>query len=214
MQAIIGQKLGMTQVFQGGAQIDVTVIKAGPCVVVQRKSQANDGYEAVQLGYLDQKPSRATRSRIGHCKKANAAPQRVLREVRLDEGEQVQVGDQVTVEQLFAEGDYVDISGVTKGRGFQGVVRRHRMSGGKEAHGHTSHRRIGSIGQRESPARIFKNKRMPGHMGHRKITVQNLPVVQVRSAEHVILVRGAVPGPVGGLLMVRKSIKRKAVKAS
>ncbi len=208
MNALIGKKLGMTQVFdEHGSQVPVTVIQAGPCTVVQRKTAANDGYESAQLGFDEQKEKRLTKSLQGHFKKGGAAARRVLREVRLDAGDDVKVGDTVNAS-LFAEVPYVDVIGMTKGRGFQGVVKRHGFVGGPGGHGSMMHRRSGSIGNRTWPARIFKNRRMSGHMGHTSITVQNLKVVQVRGDESVILVRGAIPGPVGAIVMVRKAIKR------
>jgi large subunit ribosomal protein L3 len=208
MQGIIGKKLGMTQVYdQNGHHVPVTVIEVGPCSVLQRKITARDGYEAVQLGYLEQKEHRLTKPELGHLKKSGATPKRVVREFRVGADHAAKAGDTITAE-IFDGVAYVDIRGVTKGQGFQGVVKRHRMGGGPAAHGHTSHRRPGSIGMRTKPGRIFKNKRMPGHMGHVNITVQNLKVVQVRKEDNAILVRGAVPGPTGSILLVSKAIKR------
>ncbi|HMO50862.1 MAG TPA: 50S ribosomal protein L3 [Kiritimatiellia bacterium] len=208
MQGLLGKKLGMTQVYdQEGRHIPVTVIGLGPCVVVQRKVAARDGYEAVQLGFLDQKEQRVNKPLLGHFKKAGASAKRVLREFRVGADETAKEGDTLTAE-VFEGVTYVDVSGVTKGRGFQGVVKRHGMGGGPAAHGHTSHRRPGSIGMRTQPGRIFKNKRLPGHMGHVNITVQNLRVVQVRKDDNAILVEGAVPGPTGSILVVKKAIKK------
>lgn len=215
MQGLIGKKIGMTQVFdEQGAQVPVTVIQVGPCVVVQRKGAA-EGYHAVQLGFLDQKESRLTKPVQGHFKKAGVAAKRVLREVRLDEGEDVKVGDTVGAT-LFEGVTHVDVIGMTKGRGFQGVVKRHGFAGGPGGHGSMMHRRTGSIGNRTWPARVFKNRRMAGHMGHVRVTVQNLKVVQVRNEDNVILVRGAIPGPTGCVLIVRKALKKpsKAAKKS
>lgn len=211
MKAIIGKKVGMTQVFDAeGRQVPVTVIETGPCTVVQKKTFDKDGYDAVQLGYEDQKEQRLTRALNSHFKKANAAPKRVLREVRLEPGDEVELGQEVNAS-MFADVSHVDVTGVTKGRGFQGVVRRHGMRGGRGTHGSTTHRGPGSVGQCEYPARIFKNKKMPGQMGHVRVTTQNLKVEQVRPEDNVILVRGAVPGPVGGVLMVRKALKKVSV---
>ncbi len=210
MNGLIGKKLGMTQVYdEAGRCVPVTVIAAGPCVVVQRKSSARDGYDAVQLGYAAQKESRATKAALGRFKKAGVPAQRVLREVRVAAEADVKEGAEVTAA-IFEGVSHVDVSGVTKGQGYQGVVKRHRMGGGPQSHGHMSHRRIGAIGQRTWPARIMKNKRMPGHMGNLNVTTQNLRVVQVRPADNVILVEGAVPGPTGGLLLVNKSVKKAA----
>ncbi|MFH0907775.1 MAG: 50S ribosomal protein L3 [bacterium] len=214
MNGIIGKKLGMTQVFDDkGQHAAVTVIATGPCVVVQRKTVENDGYNAVQLGFLDQKEQRLTKAAAGHFKKGGVTAKRILKEFRLEDGEELKAGDAVSAN-IFDGVPYVDIIGVTKGRGFQGVVKRHDMAGGPAAHGHMSHRRVGAIGQRTWPARILKNKRMPGHMGNVSITVQNLRVVQVRPDDHVILVEGAVPGPTGGIIVVRKAVKKKAAKKS
>ena len=210
MQGLIGKKLGMTQVYdEAGRHVPVTVIAAGPCVVVQRKSGSRDGYDAVQLGFAEQKAQRLSKAAAGRFKKAGVAPQRVLREVAVPADADIQEGATVTAA-IFEGVSHVDISGVTKGQGYQGVVKRHRMGGGPQSHGHMSHRRIGAIGQRTWPSRIMKNKRMPGHMGNLSITTQNLRVVQVRAADNVILVEGAVPGPTGGLLLVKKSIKKAA----
>lgn len=208
MQGIIGKKLGMTQVYdQDGQHVPVTVIEVGPCVVLQRKHADRDGYEAVQLGFIDQKEQRLSKPLQGQFKKAGVAPKRIVREFRVAADHAAKPGDTITSE-IFEQTTYVDVLGVTKGRGFQGVVKRHRMGGGPAAHGHTSHRRPGSIGMRTQPGRIFKNKRMPGHMGNVNITVQNLKVVQVRKEDNAILVRGAIPGPTGSIVLVRKAIKK------
>ncbi len=210
MKALIGRKIGMTRVFDAdGRQVAVTVLQAGPCVVVQRKRVDRDGYEAAQLGFEPCKPSRATRAAIGHAKTAGQGPFRVLREVPLEPGEDPKPGDTVTAA-IFSKGEFVDVTGVTKGRGFQGVMRRHGMAGQPASHGHTMHRRPGSVGMRELPGHILKNKRMPGHMGHVRVTVQHLRAVDVRPEDHLLLVHGAVPGPVGGLVMIRRSIKKAA----
>ena len=214
MQGIIGKKLGMTQVFDDkGAQVPVTVIQAGPCVVVQRKTGGVDGYEAVQLGFEDRKEKGTGKPGLGHFKKAGISPKRFLQEVRLAAGEDAKVGDSVTVD-IFQGVEYVDVIGVTKGRGFQGVVKRHGFKGGPAAHGSMFHRRSGSIGNRTWPARVMKNRRMGGHMGDVRCTTQNLKVVQVRPEDHVLLVRGAVPGPTGATVLVRKAIKKTVKKAS
>lgn len=210
MQGLIGKKLGMTQVYdEAGRYVPVTVISAGPCVVVQRKTSARDGYDAVQLGYVTQKESRLSKAAVGRFKKAGVAPQRLLREVSVPADSEVKEGAEVTAS-IFEGVSHVDISGVTKGQGYQGVVKRHRMGGGPQSHGHMSHRRIGSIGQRTWPSRIMKNKRMPGHMGNVNITTQNLRVVQVRPADNVILVEGAVPGPTGAFVVIKKALKKAA----
>lgn len=208
MKGIIGKKVGMTRVFDdAGVQVAVTVIQAGPCVVVQRKSAEGDGYDAVQLGFEDRKEQRVAKPMKGHFKKAGVAPQRVLCEIRLDKGEDAKVGDKVTAA-MFDGVTHVDVIGTTKGRGFAGVVRRHGFGGGWAAHGSMMHRRSGAIGNRTWPARVFKNKRMAGHMGNVRVTTQNLKVVQVRPEESVILVRGAVPGPAGEIVIVQKATKK------
>ncbi len=212
MNALIGRKIGMTRVFDAdGRQLAVTVLQAGPCVVVQRKRADRDGYDAAQLGFEPCTPSRATRAEIGHAKAAGG-PFRVLREVPLEPGEDPKPGDTVTAA-IFSKGEFVDVTGVTKGRGFQGVMRRHGMAGQPASHGHTMHRRPGSIGMRELPGHILKNKRMPGHMGHVRVTVQHLRTVDVRPDDHLLLVQGAVPGPVGGLVVIRRSLKKAAKKS-
>lgn len=213
MNGLIGKKLGMTQVYDdAGRFVPVTVIAAGPCVVVQRKTAARDGYDAVQLGYAEQKESRVGKAQAGRFKKAGVSARRVLREVAVPADADVKEGAEITAS-IFEGVSHVDVSGVTKGRGYQGVVKRHRMGGGPQSHGHMSHRRIGAIGQRTWPARIMKNKRMPGHMGNLHVTTQNLRVVQVRAADNVLLVEGAVPGPTGGLVLVKKALKKAAKKS-
>lgn len=212
MNGLIGRKMGMTQVFdEDGRQVNVTALEVGPCVVVQVKTEASDGYDAVQLGYGAQKKQRLTKPAAGHQKKAGVEPVRVLREFVLDAGEEVKPGDTVTAA-MFEGVSHVDVTGVTKGRGFQGVMRRYGFGGGRASHGSGTHRGPGSIGMKVSPARVFKGKKMPGHMGSDRVTAQNLRMVQVRGEDNVILVEGAVPGPTGGLVMVRKAIK-KAAKA-
>jgi large subunit ribosomal protein L3 len=213
MNGIIGRKIGMTQVFdETGTQYNVTVIEAGPCTVVQRKTQERDGYDAVQLGFEPQKEQRLTKPEQGHFKKAGVTPQKVLREFDVEPDSETKAGDEVTVAQ-FEGVPYVDIVATSKGRGFQGVMRRHGFGGGRATHGSGGHRRPGSIGMKEEPARVFKGKKLPGHMGNERVTTQNLKVVQVRGEDNALLVEGAVPGPVGGLVMVRKAIKKPAVKS-
>jgi len=208
MQTLIGKKIGMTRVYDAdGVQVPVTVVQVGPCTVVQRKSKDADGYEAVQLGFGAQKESRLGKPLQGHFKKAGAAPAKVLREVRVDAAEGAKPGDVVTAK-VFEGVKFVDVLGRTKGRGFQGVVKRFGFAGGRASHGGGWNRKPGSIGNREWPARIFKNKRLPGHMGSVDVTTQNLRVVQVLADDHALLLEGAVPGPVGGIVLVRKAIKK------
>jgi large subunit ribosomal protein L3 len=211
MQGLIGRKLGMTQVYDAdGNRVAATVIEVGPCAVVQRKTKAADGYDAVQLGYLEIKESRTSKPAMGAFRKGGVTPRRVMREFRLDEGDDPKAGDAVSVA-IFEGIGYVDVTGVSKGRGFAGVVRRYRMAGGPLTHGGHSKRRVGSIGQNSFPARVMRGKRMPGHMGHVRVTQQNLRVVAVRPEDNAIVVQGAVPGPTGGIVLVRKALK-KAVK--
>lgn len=208
MQGLIGKKVGMTQVYDdNGVQIPVTVIEVGPCVVVQRKIADRDGYEAVQLGFEEQKEHRIRKPQLGHFKKANVTPAKIVREFRVDADCETKEGDTLTAEILDGV-NYVDVTGVTKGRGFQGVVKRHGMSGGRATHGSGMHRRPGSIGMNTTPAKVHKNRRMPGQMGNTRVTVQNLKVVQLRKDDNAILVEGAVPGPNGGIVYVSKAIKK------
>jgi large subunit ribosomal protein L3 len=209
MKSLIGKKLGMTQIFdEEGKLIPVTVIEAGPCSVVQRKTVATDGYEAVQLGYGVQKPERVAKPLAGHFKKAGVGTLRELREVRVEAGDEAKAGDTLTAS-VFEGVNFVDISGVTKGKGFQGVMKRHNFGGGRATHGSHFHRTTGSIGMKEKPGRVFKGKKMAGQMGSTDVTVQSLKVIQVRAAENLILVKGAVPGANGTTVVVREALKRK-----
>ncbi len=209
---ILGKKLGMTQVYdEKGILHPVTVIAAGPCAVLQKKMPATDRYAAYQIGFDDYKEKAATAAAKGHFKKANTTPKRFIREFLASEGEDLNIGDQITVAR-FTTGQFVDVIGISKGKGFQGVVRRHRFAGGGAAHGSKSHRRPGTIGMRAWPGRIWKNARMPGHMGVVRITTQNLPVMQVRESENILILRGSVPGSVGSYLVVRPAIKKTIPK--
>lgn len=208
MNGLIGRKVGMTQVFaETGEQIAVTVIELGPCVVLQRKTSEKDGYEAVQVGFDAQKEHRVTKPLLGHYKKAGATPRKVIQEFRTDAETELKSGDEVKVD-LFTDVKHVDITGQTKGRGFQGVVKRWNFGGGRKTHGGHMHRRGGSIGQCVSPARVMKGRKMPGHMGNRRRTIQNLEVIAVRADDNALLIRGAVPGPNGGIVTVNKSLKK------
>ena len=207
---LIGKKLGMTQVYTpGGELVPVTVIQAGPCTVVQAKSAPSDGYAAVQIGFGAKKPQRATKAYREHCVKVGKGVFQVLREFRLEDGaEALAPGDELAVDRVFKEGDLVDVTGVTKGRGYSGVVKRHGFGGFPASHGtHEYFRHGGSIGNRSFPGRVFKNKRMAGQYGTDRITTQNLEVVAVRPAEPLLLVRGAVPGARGGVVVVRPAVK-------
>ena len=207
---LLGKKLGMTQVFaKGGELVPVTVIQAGPCTVVQKRTPNKDGYEAVQIGFGEKKTQRLTKAEREHRKKAGKMVS-VLREFR--DGGDLEVGSELKVGDLFKEGDLIDVTGVSKGRGYQGVIKRHHFSGSNATHGaHEYFRHGGSIGNRTHPGRVFKNKRMAGHMGDERVTTQNLAVVAVRADDNVLLVRGAVPGARGGLLVIRPAIKAQAV---
>lgn len=204
---ILGKKLGMTRIFtEDGRWIDVTVLEAGPCTVVQRKTTENDGYDAVQLGFGKAKESRCTKPLSGHYKRAGVEPKKALKEMRVAQESELKTGDEITAD-IFNEGDHVDVSATSKGKGFAGVIKRHGFKGGPGGHGSHFHRAPGSIGQSADPAKVYKNKKMPGHMGHRRVTVQNLEVVTVDASKNLLLVRGCVPGATGGLVTVRKTLK-------
>lgn len=215
ISSLLGKKLGMTQVYDAqNVLVPVTVVEAGPCTVVQVKTAETDGYNAVQIGFSQKKAKNTSAGELGHAKKASLenAP-RVLSEVRLKDAPTLKVGDTVNVT-AFAEGQLVDVIGVTKGKGFQGVVRRFRVAGGPASHGSMFHRRIGSIGMRQTPGRSWKNQAMPGHMGNEKRTVQNLRVVKIIADKNLILVKGAIPGANGDDVIVRSAIKgQKAANA-
>jgi large subunit ribosomal protein L3 len=204
---IIGRKVGMTQLFdKEGLVHPGTVIKAGPCVVVQAKTVDRDGYESVQLGLVEERPARATKPIAGHYKKANVPPTRVRREVPLAPGgDPLKPGDQVLVS-VFADGDQVDVIGTSRGKGFQGVVKRHHFRGGAATHGSMFHRAPGSIGASSFPSRVIKGMRAAGRMGGDRVTVRNLRVLQVDAENHLLVVEGAVPGAPDGYLVVRKAV--------
>jgi large subunit ribosomal protein L3 len=213
VNGILGIKLGMTQVFaEDGKVVPCTVLQAGPCVVVQRRSKDKDGYEAAQLGLVEfVKPQRVNKPLTGHFKKADVAPVKFLREVRLDEGDETKVGDRVLVEN-FQPGEFVDVTGVSKGRGFAGGVKRWHYRGGDATHGSMFHRAPGSIGASSFPSRVWPNQHFPGHLGHDRVTAKNLRVVKIDAEENLMLVRGAVPGPNGAYIVIRRA--RKARRAS
>ena len=207
---IIGRKVGMTQVFEAdGTVVPGTVIKAGPCVVVQAKSAAKEGYEAVQLGLVDETPAKANKPTAGHFKAAAAPPTRVRREIKLvPGGDAPKAGDQVLVD-IFKMGERVDVIGSSRGRGFQGVVKRHHFGGGAATHGSMFHRAPGSIGASSFPSRVVKGMRAAGRMGGDRVTTRNLKVVRVDADNHLLVVRGAVPGAPGGIVMVRRAVAAK-----
>jgi large subunit ribosomal protein L3 len=208
---IIGRKVGMTQVFGAdGVVTPVTVLKAGPCVVVQTKTAGNDGYEAIQLGFVEETPARVNKPTAGHFAKANVPPTRVRREVKAKKGDEpLKSGEQVLVSAVFAEGDVVDVIATSKGRGFQGVIKRHNFRGGAATHGSMFHRAPGGIGASSFPSRVIKGKKFPGHMGDDRVTERNLKVVRIDVDNHLLLVRGAVPGAPGGYVVIRKAIAAK-----
>lgn len=204
---ILGKKIGMTQVFRADGQVvPVTLLKAGPCIVVQRKTPATDGYDAVQLGLMEfAKANKATKPAAGHLKKANAEGVRFLREVKLRPGDDdLKQGDRILVDQ-FKPLDKVDVIGVSKGRGFASIIKRHHFHGGPESHGSMFHRAPGSIGASSFPSRVFPGMRMAGHMGTQQVTIRNLEVVEVDAEDNVLMIKGAVPGPNGGYVVVRRA---------
>lgn len=205
-EGILGKKFGMSQVFmEKGRVVPVTVVQAGPCVIVQKKTTEKDGYSAAQLGF-DQCPERlANKPRTGHIKKAGAKPVRLIMEMK---GEFPDVGSEITLD-IFKEGEHVDITGISKGKGFSGGMKKWNWSGGPASHGSMSHRRIGSVGAGTSPGRIFKGKTLPGRMGNERVTVQNLKIVKIDVQKNLLMIKGAVPGIKNGYLKIRKSVKRE-----
>ncbi len=206
-KAILGKKIGMTQFFRAdGTMIPVTVIEAGPCPVVQKKTVANEGYDSVQLGFAELRDKLANKPRKGHFAKANLKAMRYLREFRLEDAASYEVG-QIVKADVFAEGDKVDISGTSKGHGFQGVVKRHHQGRGRMTHGSHFHRAPGSMSACSDPSRVFKTKNLPGHMGSEHVTVQNLEVVRVDAERNLLLIKGAVPGAKGSFVTVKSTVK-------
>ena len=206
MKAIIGKKVGMTQIFdENGYVIPVTVIEAGPCTVAQVKSVDTDGYNAVQLGFGEVKDKHINKPEKGHFAKSKLAAKKHLREFRVETAD-VKVGDEVKAD-VFAAGDKIDVQGTTKGKGFQGVIKRHGQSRGPMGHGSMYHRRPGSMGSTSTPGRVFKGKKLPGHMGVQTVTIQNLDVVRVDMDKNVLLVKGSVPGPKGAILKIKATVK-------
>ena len=211
MKAILGEKLGMTQVFDDEARaIPVTVIKAGPCRVVQIKRPETDGYGAIQIAYREIPEHKATRPVAGHYRKAGMAPHRHLVEIRVDDPEAYELGQEISVADVLVAGSRADVAGVTKGKGFEGVMKRHNFSGQGASHGaHRVHRAPGSIGACATPSRVFKGMKMAGRMGGEKQTVLNLEVVQVDAARSLVMLRGAVPGTKGAVVLVREAVKSR-----
>ncbi|MDO4567771.1 MAG: 50S ribosomal protein L3 [Clostridia bacterium] len=206
-KAILGKKLGMSQMFAAdGTMLPVTVIQAGPCPVIQKKTVEHDGYEAVQVGFAPIREKLTTKPVLGHYKKANLAPHRYARELKLDDAAAMEVGQVITAA-MFEVGDKVDVSAKSKGKGFQGVIKRHNQARGGMTHGSRYHRRVGSMGACSYPGEVFKHKNLPGHMGSVNVTVQNLEVVRVDAERNLLVVKGAIPGAKGTLCTVKSTVK-------
>jgi large subunit ribosomal protein L3 len=209
---LLGKKLGMTQIFgEDGSAIPVTVIKAGPCAVVQKKTASSDGYDGIQLGFGEiEKVNRVNKPASGHFKKANVTPRKLLREFRVgaEELEAHEVGAEISVE-IFEPGEFVDVTGTSKGKGFAGVIKRYHFKGQSASRGtHENFRHGGSIGQNMTPGRTIKGRKMPGHMGAKRVTVQNLKVIDVRGDTNILMVEGAIPGPSNGFVVIKKAVKK------
>jgi large subunit ribosomal protein L3 len=206
-KGILAVKEGMTQIFdENGKLIPVTVLVAGPCVVTQKKTEENDGYEAIQLGFMDKRDKLVNKPLKGHFEKAGTTAKRYVREFRLESTESYEVGSEIKAD-IFEAGDMIDVTGTSKGKGYQGAIKRHNQSRGPMSHGSKFHRSAGSMGGASFPSRVFKGKKMPGHMGAEKVTVQKLEIVKVDVENNLLLVKGAVPGPRGTMLTVRDSVK-------
>ena len=211
MKGILGKKIGMTQVFANdGKLIPVTVVSVEPNVVMQIKTKETDGYEAIQLGFTTKKEKHSTKSEMGHAKKANAAPKRFLKEIKGVEVSNYELGQEIKCD-IFEAGEVVDVTGTSKGKGFQGVIKRHNQSRGPMGHGSQYHRGVGSMGTLR-PMRVFKGKKLPGHMGHETVTIQNLEIVAVDAVENVILVKGNIPGPKNSFVIIKTSVKHPGAK--
>ncbi len=209
-KAILATKIGMTQIFaEDGELIPVTVLQAGPCVVTQVKTKENDGYSAVQVGFMDMREKLSTQPMQGHFEKAGTSVKRFVREFKLDDAENYSVGQEITAD-IFEAGDMVDATAISKGKGFQSAIKRYGQRTGPKTHGSKYHRHAGSNGMASDPSRVFKGKRMPGHMGHVRVTVQNLSVVSVDAQNDVILVKGSVPGPKKSLVTLKSAVKAQA----
>lgn len=207
MKGIIGKKLGMTQIFlEDGTRVPVTVIQAGPCYVVQKKTADSDGYSAVQVGFESVAASNVNKPYLGHCTKSGHGVFRHLREFKNDQVESMNVGDEITVNE-FSVDDVIDVTGTSIGKGFQGVIKRWNFKGGRASHGSRFHRAPGSIGASATPSHVFKNKKMPGQMGNARVTVQRLKIVRVDVADNLLLIKGAVPGHKNSIIMIKKSVK-------
>ncbi|HBQ63611.1 MAG TPA: 50S ribosomal protein L3 [Clostridiales bacterium] len=207
-KAILGRKIGMTQVFdEAGLVLPVTVVESGPCTVVQKKTTSTDGYNAIKVGFVEVPERKLNRPDKGQFKKASVPMAKYLREFRMDDISAFEVGHVIKVEDMFKAGDKVDVSGVSRGKGFQGTIKRYNQKGGPETHGSMYHRRVGSMSANTHPARVFKGKKLPGHMGDENVTVLNLDVVRVDAERGLLLIKGAIPGARGGLVMIRDAVK-------
>ncbi len=212
VEGLLARKIGMLQIFDAdGKAVAATVMEAGPCTVVQVKSDTSGGAGAVQLGFEDVRESKMTKPLVGHFKKAGVSPKRYLKEVRIDSDDEYKVGQEIRAD-VFSVGQRVDVTGMSKGKGFAGMMKRWHARGGPASHGSTSHRRVGSIGSSAFPSRVMKGKRLPGHLGNRRTTVMNLEVLQVRPEQNLLLVKGCVPGPEKGIVFVRRTVKQKVKK--
>ena len=206
-KAILAKKLGMTQIFdETGKVIPVTVIEAGPNAVIQKKTVENDGYEAVQVGFVDLKEKKTNKPTKGHFAKAGVTPKKFIKEFRLDDVSSLNVGDEIKAD-IFEAGEKVDVAGITKGKGYAGTIKRWGQHRGPMTHGSGYHRGPGSMGMCSDPGRVFKGKRLPGHMGVERVTIQNLTLVKVDAEKNIILIKGGLPGPKGGLLIVKNTVK-------
>lgn len=211
MKGILGKKIGMTQVFtETGELVPVTVIEATPSVVVQKKTVEKDGYAALQLGFKEKKLDKVNKPLQGHFKKASGKAFSYLKEVAFDDIEKYQVGQEIKVSEIFAEGEIIDVTGTSKGKGFQGVMKRHNFKGGRATHGSMFHRAPGSAGSSAYPSRVWKGKRYPGHMGNERVTTQNLKIEKIIDDKNLILVKGAVPGAVNSVVVIKNAIKKSA----
>jgi len=208
LEGLLGKKIGMTQIFLGYEEIPVTVVKVGPCFVIQKKVKENDGYESIQLGFLEKKSKKVNKPLRGHYKKAGTPTFRYLREFKGSELDQYKKGQRLLCRDMFKEGDFVDISGTTKGKGFVGVMKRWNFSGGPGSHGSMHNRAPGSIGGSSDPSKVYKGMKMAGHQGNDRATIQNLKVVEVVPEEDLLLIKGVVPGPINGLIEIRKATKK------
>ena len=206
---IIAKKIGMTQVFdETGLAIPVTVLEAGPCTVIQKKTVETDGYSALKVGFSEVSDRRVTKPQLGAFKKIGVSPLKFIQEFKTENMDKYNVGQVISVGGMFSDGDKIDVSGISKGKGFQGAIKRHGYSTGRVTHGSKFHRGIGSLGACSYPGRIFKGKKMPGHMGGEKVTVQNLAIVRIDADRNIMLVKGAVPGPRGTVLTVKDTVKK------